>query len=633
MHAAMAIPEPAKARAADGIGSALTPVPEPQQALSPPPLPPTDESQKAKVISLAIDEDPMAPSVAFVRMDSLKKIGRSAKKKETATGQVGSATGAVDIASERGEPVGATSPPKDKASPGGSADTGLQSNSKSGESYNSTHSQSSDRGSSRGWTMAKSYKREDSFGPASALMKGRITLFSTTDCPQGRAISSILKKKGATIIEVNVDHHPESIVELQRRYGKMSLPQVFFNDDFIGGYDAIQALKARNELDAKISAVFNTPVPPTAPAIPLPRTASLDSGRQDEFAELARELRHEVKIKDRWHKFRLYRNCFLGSDCVEWLSASQKCSRAQAVAMGNDMISRHFFHHVQREHGLRDGNSLYRFLEHNLPAGKQCINFNGLISPLQCRTAEQLGCGLRRLILAIYDEHSKGGRRVNYNTMAASEAFRRFVRSTEELQRLPLESLSRNEKMAFFVNIYNVLAIHATAVLGRFPENAAELEAFETQYCYIIGGSVYSLNDLEYGLLLGNKCSPYGSTKPFGSKDPRVELILIDEDPLIHCALFSGVKSSLSTKPFKAESVDEQLRLAATLYFENGGILITPRTKTVSVSRFFDCANVGAPDQVSVLRWLVQYLEAGQQRELLQLLKEEPARLKLEFYD
>lgn len=41
-----------------------------------------------------------------------------------------------------------------------------------------------------------------------------------------------------------------------------------------------------------------------------------------------------------------------------------------------------------------------------------------------------------------------------------------YVNATAELQRVDLTLLSREEKMAFFINIYNAIVVHALAEFG-----------------------------------------------------------------------------------------------------------------------------------------------------------------------
>ena len=50
--------------------------------------------------------------------------------------------------------------------------------------------------------------------------------------------------------------------------------------------------------------------------------------------------------------------------------------------------------------------------------------------------------------------------------MAKSKEFGAYIKHTAELQRVKLEGMSREETLAFFINIYNALVIHANVVRG-----------------------------------------------------------------------------------------------------------------------------------------------------------------------
>lgn len=60
--------------------------------------------------------------------------------------------------------------------------------------------------------------------------------------------------------------------------------------------------------------------------------------------------------------------------------------------------------------------------------------------------------------------------------------------------------------------------------------------------CYNIGGRVYSLDDLEHGLLRGNKPHPSTGKTAFHQGDPRLQFVISELDPRIHFALVCGAK-------------------------------------------------------------------------------------------
>ena len=51
---------------------------------------------------------------------------------------------------------------------------------------------------------------------------------------------------------------------------------------------------------------------------------------------------------------------------------------------------------------------------------------------------------------------------VDYEAMAKSEAFKAYSELACELQRCDLDTLDLRQRTAFFINIYNVLVMHAT---------------------------------------------------------------------------------------------------------------------------------------------------------------------------
>lgn len=59
---------------------------------------------------------------------------------------------------------------------------------------------------------------------------------------------------------------------------------------------------------------------------------------------------------------------------------------------------------------------------------------------------------------------------VDYKGISQSKKFENYVRATAELKRVDLTPLSRHEKVAFFINIYNAMVIHAFVVQGP-PNN------------------------------------------------------------------------------------------------------------------------------------------------------------------
>lgn len=55
---------------------------------------------------------------------------------------------------------------------------------------------------------------------------------------------------------------------------------------------------------------------------------------------------------------------------------------------------------------------------------------------------------------------------MNYKGIGESGEFQRYVRLTRELSRVQLADSTREEKLAFFINVYNAQVIHANVTMG-----------------------------------------------------------------------------------------------------------------------------------------------------------------------
>ena len=92
------------------------------------------------------------------------------------------------------------------------------------------------------------------------------------------------------------------------------------------------------------------------------------------------------------------------------------------------------------------------------------------------------------------------GRGVDYKACAGSEVFRQFKQIAIELQQVDLADLKACEALAFWLNLYNALIIHANIVVGP-PTNMFQRAKFFGSIGYIIGGFKYTLSDIEHGMI------------------------------------------------------------------------------------------------------------------------------------
>ncbi len=76
-----------------------------------------------------------------------------------------------------------------------------------------------------------------------------IIVYSTTYCPYCVRAKQLLERKDVEYQEVMVDHDPSLMQEMMERSQRRTVPQIFINEQSIGGYDDLAHLDAKGELD------------------------------------------------------------------------------------------------------------------------------------------------------------------------------------------------------------------------------------------------------------------------------------------------------------------------------------------------------------------------------------------------
>jgi glutaredoxin 3 len=77
----------------------------------------------------------------------------------------------------------------------------------------------------------------------------KVIIYSKTYCPFCVRAKNLFKSKGVAFDEVMMDDKPEDYAKLKERTGWMTVPQIFINDQFIGGYDDLATLDRNGKLD------------------------------------------------------------------------------------------------------------------------------------------------------------------------------------------------------------------------------------------------------------------------------------------------------------------------------------------------------------------------------------------------
>jgi hypothetical protein len=194
------------------------------------------------------------------------------------------------------------------------------------------------------------------------------------------------------------------------------------------------------------------------------------------------------------------------------------------------------------------------------------------------------------------------------------------------------------EKRAFWINLYNVLMIHAVIALG-VRESIQEVRGVFLRVGYGIGGYFFSPDDIEHGLLRANRGNPYFFAPQFTPQDPRLAFALKEVDPRLHFALVCAADSCPPIGFYAPEKLDAQLELAARNFLNSeSGLRLERETRRLWLSRLLlwyggdfgaGCwAHLGWRDKVALLRAVSVYLDDESDRAFIHAQAE---RLRLSF--
>ncbi|KAH0452151.1 hypothetical protein IEQ34_019450 [Dendrobium chrysotoxum] len=503
-------------------------------------------------------------------------------------------------------------------------------------------------------------------------MKGRIIIYTKLGCQECREVRLFMHQKKLRYVEINIDIYPTRKLELEKATGSSKVPQVYFNEFLIGGLDELMLLDKAGKLDEKINVLARDEPSSAAPFPPLPgEDDATGSGKIDELATIIRKMKESIVIKDRFYKMRRFSSCFLASEAVDFLAEDQYLEREEqgisgfpfwrgfvvGCAAGNYLVSfseRSFnweskiwadlwqLNWEERcsastssdiDNIFEDSGHLYRFLEDDPTIITQCYNVPRDKIDVQPKPIIEIASSLRLLSYGIYEAYvSEDGNHVDYESIYHSEEFKRYLRIIEELERVDLDCLSREEKLAFFINLYNMMVIHAILTCG-FPVGPLDRRKFLGDFKYVIGGYSYSLSAIQNGVLRGNQRPPYNLTKPFGPKDRRSKVALPYPEPLVHFALVSGTRSGPALRCYSPNDIDKELVEAARIFLRNGGVVLDAEAKVISVSKILRYSVDFGKNEVEVLKHAANYLEPKKSEELLELLASTQLKVIYQPYD
>ena len=76
----------------------------------------------------------------------------------------------------------------------------------------------------------------------------KVEIYTTGTCPFCHLAKELLTAKQINFKEIRVDLDPNTLEEMRKRTQKQTVPQIFINDELIGGYEDLVALDKSGKL-------------------------------------------------------------------------------------------------------------------------------------------------------------------------------------------------------------------------------------------------------------------------------------------------------------------------------------------------------------------------------------------------
>jgi len=228
------------------------------------------------------------------------------------------------------------------------------------------------------------------------------------------------------------------------------------------------------------------------------------------------------------------------------------------------------------------------------------------------------------------DYYNSESGQVDYQALRGSEGFVAYRECCCLLQEYDLLNLKTMQaKTAFWINLYNSLIIHGIIALN-VRQTVKEVYDFFGHIIYRIGIADYSADDIEHGILRGNRRPPYGLFHPFAEDDPRMAYRVEELDPRIHFALVCGSSSCPPINYYVADRLDEQLDVAAENFINGAEVEILPEQNLLKLSPVFKWYKADFGGNKGVLEVLARYRQNADE---CVFLVEKGHRAKIEWKD
>lgn len=80
----------------------------------------------------------------------------------------------------------------------------------------------------------------------------KVEVYSKQQCPFCDRAKSLLQSKGINYVEIDITDDEAYTLEMMRRSQQRTVPQIFIDNEAIGGFEQLSRLNSQGELNRKL---------------------------------------------------------------------------------------------------------------------------------------------------------------------------------------------------------------------------------------------------------------------------------------------------------------------------------------------------------------------------------------------
>ncbi|WOK92082.1 hypothetical protein Cni_G00773 [Canna indica] len=197
----------------------------------------------------------------------------------------------------------------------------------------------------------------------------------------------------------------------------------------------------------------------------------------------------------------------------------------------------------------------------------------------------------------------------------AADALKGYRFLVEQLAKINPASMNDNERLAFWINVYNALIMHAYLAYG-VPRSDTKLFSLMQKASYIVGGQSFSAAEIEFVIL---KMKPPAhrpqlalvlALHKFKISEVHKKYSIDSPEPLTLFALSCGMYSSPAIRVFTADNIQDELQNSMRDYIR-ASIGISEKGKLL-VPKLLHCFAKSIVEDSLLIDWICRYLSPEQ---------------------